>query len=159
MSNNKKRKQNLLPIIVNAIVTIFAVIISSYISFNLAKSNELETRKYELTQAVLSEVLGNVIQYSNYSTVRWEEVENLYLRPYNCDWDEKYDKYIDYSNAETNLSSTYGQIWHLLQNAKEDFKKKTTKARIIGSEQVISALGYVEAGFDEVFLKAYQITI
>ena len=33
----KFRKTNLLPIVVNAIVTIFAVILSGYISFNLAK--------------------------------------------------------------------------------------------------------------------------
>lgn len=40
-----------------------------------------------------------------------------------------------------------------MQNAKEDFKKKTTEARIIGSDRVVRAVKHVESGFDEVFLQ------
>jgi hypothetical protein len=143
----------MVPIVVNVVVTLIAVILSGYISFSLAKTNEIETRKYELNKEALSRVLESVIDYSNYSTVNWKEIDDLYYRPYNCDWGEKFDKYIDTSNLESNQTPVYGQVWHKLQNAKEDFKKKTTEARVIGSTKVVSAIKSVESGFDEVFLE------
>ncbi|NQT57163.1 MAG: hypothetical protein HQ551_13150 [Desulfobacteraceae bacterium] len=149
----KLENKIMLPIAINAVVTLVAVLLSGYISFTLAKNSELETRKYELNKAALSRVLESVIDYSNYSTVNWKEVDDLYYRPYNCDWGEKYDKYIDNSNSENNQTAVYGQVWHKLQNAKEDFKKKTTEARIIGSGKVVRAVKYVESGFDEVFFQ------
>lgn len=149
----KDGNKSLIPITVNAIVTLIAVLLSGYISFTLVKSNELETRKYELNKYALSRVLENVIDYSDYSTVNWKEVDALYYRPYNCDWGEEYNKYIDFSNSDNNQTPIYGQVWHKLQNAKEDFKKKTIEARIIGSDRIVSAVEDVEAGFDEVFLQ------
>lgn len=68
----------MLPIAVNAVVTLAAVLLSGYISFTLAKNNEIETRKYELNKIALSRVLESVINYSNYSTVNWKKVDDLY---------------------------------------------------------------------------------
>jgi hypothetical protein len=146
-------EKTIVPVAINAIVTLVAIMLSGYLSYTLAKSSEIETRIYELNKSALSRVLESVIDYSNYSTVNWKEVDDLYYRPYNCDWGDEYGKYIDTSNTEKNQTPAYCQVWHNLQNAKEDFKKKTTEARIIGSPNVVNAIESVESGFDTVFLE------
>lgn len=159
---NDQSKIHLTTIIVNSSVTVFAVIISGIISFNLAKTSELETRKYELNKTALTKVLESVLDYSNFSTVDWKKVDELYSRPYNCNWGEEANKLIlnftkkmeTTSNIKDyNHTPALCSIWHKLQNAKDDFRKKTTEARIIGSDSISTEIKIVEQGFDEVFLK------
>jgi hypothetical protein len=159
-----QNKLNLITILINSTVTVLAVVISGIISYNLAKTSELETRKYELNKIALTRVLEKVLDYSNYSTVNWKKVDDLYYRPYNCDWGEQANELISKFTAdmktktgkEYNYTPVLCGIWHKLQNAKENFKKQTTEARIIGSDKILKSIKHVEQGYDEVFLKIAQ---
>ena len=155
-----QNKINQITILINSSVTLLAVIISGLISFNLAKTSELETRKYELNKIALTRVLKDVLHYSNYSTVNWKKIDDLYYRPYNCDWGKDAEKqvssYIEKMKVATgkedyNHTPVLCNIWHKLQNAKEDFKKQTTEARIMGSNNILKSIKQVEQGFDDVF--------
>ena len=88
-------KNNSYTILINSLVSIFAILLSSYISYYFAKNNEYETRIYMLNKEALTKAINNVLKYANYNTVNWKEVDDLYYRPYNCDWDDKYNKYIE----------------------------------------------------------------
>jgi len=104
--------------------------------------------------------LEDVIGYSDYSTVNWEQLSETYHRPYNCDWksNESYngvdiDKLIDKNNNYNEITPALCEIYDNLQNAKTDFKKRATVLRITSSTKVGKALNETEYGFDETFLK------
>ncbi|MDD2498516.1 MAG: hypothetical protein PHY90_10385 [Desulfitobacteriaceae bacterium] len=140
-------------IVVNAFISLFAVILASFLTYYFAKNSEIESRQYNNNKESLKVVLQDAIKYSDYNLVDWEKVRGLYTTPYHCDWKNNpylKDKLIDSYVAQ---NETMCPVYEELQNAKKDFRMITTEARVIGSEEVLIALKDVEDGFDEVFLK------
>jgi hypothetical protein len=92
--------------------------------------------------------LAQTIQYADYSTVDWLEVDSMFYRPYQCDWETTFPKL---NLTEDFPNQVACEKWHLLQNAKKDFHLKTAVARTINNEETRLALLHVESAFDSVF--------
>lgn len=123
--------------------------LTSAISYWFGKMSEHETRQYETRKEVLKTLLSEAAPFSDYLTVDWERYRNEY-RPYPCDWPDKYNLYTQVNDGK--FSRVFCPMWVELQNAKKDFVKKTTEARIVSSQKVYDNIKLMEAGFDEVFL-------
>ena len=137
-------------IIINLIVSSFAIILSGFLSYHFSKSSELETRRYESDRGALAIILKDTLKYSNYSTVDWSKVDELYYHPYSdCDFEYT----LDPSDNRPELFDILCKTEQRLDNAKSDFRKLTTEARILGSYSINQSLSNVEKGFDEVFQK------
>lgn len=144
-------------IMINSAISFFAIILSCFLTYVLTKSSELETRRYESDREALAVILKDTLKYSNYSTVDWNKVDELYYHPYNdCDFEYKIE--IDPGADSNKIIDTLCKINQRLDNAKNDFRKLTTEARIIGSDNINQSLYSVEKGFDEVFNRVLSDT-
>lgn len=144
-------------IAINLAVSFIAILFSSILTYFLTKSSELETRRYESDREALAIILKDTLKYSNYSTVDWNKVDELYYHPYNdCDFEYKVE--IEPGADSNKVIDTLCSINQRLENAKNDFRKLTTEARIIGSLNINQSLYSVEKGFDEVFNRVLSDT-
>lgn len=91
----------------------------------------------------------SIVNYSNYSTVNWKNISEKYYRSNHCDWNDSMDSLI-IDGFPKNIA---GHYWHLLQNARIDFHKKSLPLRAEASEDIIKALDKTEAMFDTVFVR------
>ena len=96
-----------------------------------------------------TEFVREISCYSDYSTVDWAELSNMYYRPNTADWCSEMDGKI-ISDFPLEIASKY---WHLLQNARTDFHQKSLPLRTEAAERVIYALDNTEAAFDSVFVR------
>jgi len=148
-------------IFINAIISFIAIILSSFLTYYFTKEREAKRNTHISNKEAMEVTLENTLKYSDYSTIDWKEIEGLYYRPYNCDWDYNNEnlkdidvsKIIDEKYGLNEMSPVFCDCYHKLQNAKTDFRRQTTKARIIGSQPMNGAIKDIECGFDEVFLK------
>lgn len=125
--------------------TLISLLLATFSIFYLTKKEKDLSRIREANIALLDET----IVYSNYSTVDWNKIDTLYYRPYNCDWENTIKNLTlprDFPNSEACRG------WHLLQNAKQDFHIKATRARINSTPEIKRALLAIEASFDSVFV-------
>ena len=144
-------------IIINSLISIFAILLASFSTYYFTKNSEIESRKYYNDKETLKIILQDSLKYSDYSLVDWDEIAILYRIPYHCDW--KYNKNLKDKNIDSLIEKNYPSngvacsIYGNLQNAKKDFRKITTEARIIGSDEVLFSIQEIEDGFDEVFIQ------
>lgn len=87
--------------------------------------------------------------YYDYSTVDWSHLSEKYYRPNAADWDsvtnEKINKHFP--------SEIAAEFWHLLRNARTDFRQKSLPLRAEATVNVIKALDRAETMFDTVFVR------
>ena len=95
------------------------------------------------------EFVESVANYSNYSTVDWKELSEKYYRPNSYDWGDSLEGQI----AKGFPMEMAGYYWHILQNARTDFHKKSLSLRAVVSQNVIEAIDRAEAMFDTVFVR------
>lgn len=133
----KKVERNVL------VVNILSILLSSYIGYRLGKISEIETRKFATNKEVFIEVLSDVTSYSDYFTVDWEKLSEFEYTLYRCPG-------LDLEKYDLNNYPAHCDTYDLLNKAKADFHRSTTKARILGTERIREALNNVEGGFDEV---------
>lgn len=98
---------------------------------------------------VATEFVEQISCYSDYSTVDWFEVSEMYYRPNTADWDEATEEKI-LEDFPYEIAADY---WHILQNARCDFHQKSLPLRSKAAESVINALDQTEAMFDTVFVR------
>ena len=96
-----------------------------------------------------TEFVEEISCYSDYSTVDWPELSEKYCRPNAANWDSATDERI-INGFSRDIAAEY---WHLLQNARSDFHKKSLPLRVKASQTTICALVQAEAMFDTVFVK------
>ena len=98
---------------------------------------------------VKTEFVKSVANYSDYSTVDWNDLGEKYYRPNAADWSAKVDSLI-IKEFPIEIACEY---WHLLQNARTDFHQKSLYLRTKASKNIVAALDNTEAMFDTVFVK------
>ena len=96
-----------------------------------------------------TEFVEEISCYSDYSTVDWPELSEKYYRTNAANWDSATDERI-INGFSRDIAAEY---WHLLQNARSDFHKKSLPLRVQASQTTICALDQAEAMFDTVFVK------
>lgn len=140
-------------ILVNIIITLIAIILSSSLTYIFTKHSEKETRIYHANREALRTMLPNVWKYNNYYTVDWLELKGVTHSSTPCrpeigevDYDAELAKIHNIPNPCIQFN--------LIRNAKFDFRKLTIEARLIGSNNIVRALDEIEDGFDQV-LKDY----
>jgi hypothetical protein len=98
---------------------------------------------------IKTEFIRSVVNYSDYSTVDWDDLGDKYYRPNAADWPTEIDSVIC-EGFPMEMASRY---WHLLQNARTDFHQKSLPLRAKASQNVIESLNNVEAMFDTIFVR------
>lgn len=98
---------------------------------------------------IKTEFIKSVSSYSDYSTVDWGELGDKYYRPNAADWPAEVDSLI----IEEFPMEIAAEYWHILQNARTDFHKKSLPLRAEASKGVIATLDNTEAMFDTVFVR------
>lgn len=148
MPDSKNEKLGLL---INSSVSLVAVLLGSFVSFHFAQVGDIDKRKYELNRQALSTVLEKTIEYSNYRTVDWDRIAKL-ERAYNCVFGDEVERIL-WKHDKESIPGIYCDHSKKLMNAKDEFHRLSTGARITGSPDVVEALAHVEDGFDEVMLR------
>lgn len=138
-------------ILANLVISLLAILLSAYLAFYFSKNSEFETRAYERNIDVLSSVLEKTYLYSSYFTVDWGALKNESNTAYHCEYPDN-ENVLKKIKENKNLPEPCPR-WEELFNAKTDFHRATTRARILGSSEVIESLLNVESGFDEVFIQ------
>ena len=100
-------------------------------------------------QDATTEFIKDIRCYSDYSTAAWSDLSEKYYRPNAGDWDSEMNKRI-IKDFPIEIST---EIWHLLQNARNDFHQKSLPLRVQASEDIIKALDRTEVMFDTVFVR------
>jgi hypothetical protein len=98
---------------------------------------------------VQTKFVSSVADYSYYDTVDWEDLGDKFYRPNTADWPPELDSLI---NCKATLEITR-EFWHLMQNARADFHRKSLPLRAVASKSVIEALDNTEALFDTMFVR------
>lgn len=92
--------------------------------------------------------LQTLAAWYNYSTVDWDAIDDLYYRPYSCDWSDEIGEQI-----HPDFPKDYaGKYWHRLQNAKTLFHQQTLPLRVTASDKTLQAINHTEAAFDTLFV-------
>ena len=94
------------------------------------------------------EAVQKIACYANYSTVDWDELNEMY-RPNCADWSEEVEARFC-KEFPREIAASY---WHLLQNARTDFHQKTLHLRVGASAATTRRLDKAEAMFDTVFVR------
>ena len=100
-------------------------------------------------QDITTEFIKDIRCYSDYSTAAWSDLSEKYYRPNAGDWDSEMNKRI-VKDFPIEIST---EIWHLLQNARNDFHQKSLPLRAQASYDIIKALDRTEVMFDTVFVR------
>lgn len=100
-------------------------------------------------QDTTTEFIKEIRCYSDYSTVAWSDLSEKYYRPNAGDWDSEMNKRI-IKDFPIEIST---EIWHLLQNARNDFHQKSLPLRAKASKNIVIAIDNTEAMFDTVFVR------
>lgn len=100
-------------------------------------------------QDVTTEFIKDIRCYSDYSTAAWSDLSEKYYRPNAGDWDSEMNKRI-IKDFPIEIST---EIWHLLQNARNDFHQKSLPLRAKASKNIVIAIDNTEAMFDTVFVR------
>lgn len=95
------------------------------------------------------EFVDNIICYSDFSTVNWDDLSEKYYRPNTGDWNATMEEMI----IEDFPMEMACDFWHLLQNARTDFHQKSLSLRAETSERIREAIDKAEASFDTVFVR------
>ena len=98
---------------------------------------------------VKTEFIKSVSNYSDYSTVVWKDLGDIYYRPNRADWPAEVDSII-IKGFPMEIACEY---WCLLQNARTDFHQKSLSLRAKASKNIVVALDNTEAMFDTVFVR------
>lgn len=93
-------------------------------------------------------VVEQIAGYANYSTINWGELSEMY-RPYCADWSEE----IEARFCEGFPRDVAASYWHLLQNARTDFHRKSLPLRVGASADAVERIVETEALFDTVFVR------
>lgn len=136
--------------IINIAISIGAIFLSAFLSYNFSKLHELETRKYLANRDALSILLKKTYVYSNYYKIDWEKLDKQRYSAYLCAWDDKLSQIIS-GNRNERFNGQYCIAFERLQNAKMDFEELTLESRLIGSDDIAEAIKQIDNGFDEVF--------
>lgn len=104
------------------------------------------------TKTPIEKFVERVVEYSNYSTVRWRELQSRYYRPNTADWGE----HIDAKFCAEFPQEVAAGWWHLLQNARTDFHHKSLPVRATLSPEAVRALDHTESLFDTVFVRCVE---
>lgn len=100
-------------------------------------------------QDATTEFVKEISCYSDYSTVAWSDLSEKYYRPNSADWPADVDSMI-HEDFPMEIACEY---WHLLQNARTDFHKKSLPLRAKASKNIVVAIDNTEAMFDTVFVR------
>lgn len=100
-------------------------------------------------QDVTTEFIKDIRCYSDYSTAAWSDLSEKYYRPNAGDRDSEMNKRI-IKDFPIEIST---EIWHLLQNARNDFHQKSLPLRAKASKNIVIAIDNTEAMFDTVFVR------
>lgn len=100
-------------------------------------------------QDATTEFIKDIRCYYDYSTVAWSDLSEKYYRPNAGDWDSEMNKRI-IKDFPIEIST---EIWHLLQNARNDFHQKSLPLRAKASKNIVIAIDNTEAMFDTVFVR------
>lgn len=98
---------------------------------------------------VKTEFIRSVSNYSDYSTVNWDDLGDKYYRPYTANWSAEVDKLI-IKEFPMEIACEY---WHFLQNSRTYFHQKSLPLRAKASKNIVVALNNTEAMFDTVFVR------
>jgi hypothetical protein len=93
-------------------------------------------------------VVEQIADYANYATVDWSELDEMY-RPNCADWSEE----IEARFCEGFPREIAASYWHLLQNARTDFHRKSLPLRVGASADAVERIVETEALFDTVFVR------
>ncbi len=138
-------------ILINSLISLAAIFISSFLSFQFGKSAELETREYQKNKEALLEVLENVQHYNNYYTVDWDKISKKRIEPYNCIAPSKSIKIHELEIEKEFETPNTCAVGDNLASAEFIFRELTTKARVLGSNEIKDVLHNTEEGFSEVY--------
>lgn len=91
--------------------------------------------------------------FGNYSSINWAHIDSLYYRPYNCDWGDDLDELITKSQFPIEKAAEY---WHLLKNAKTNFKEQCLPIREVAPKRLRKRIDYTASLFDTVFVRIIE---
>lgn len=114
-------------------------------------TNEVSRLKNNNKEAVL-EVIENVYDYRTPFTFNYKDVANVRYTYYTCTdplWNSIDGRKFDLKTIDDDLYNFCG-VYDLLAKTRNDFQRKTIKARILGSDELNNALDEIEAGFDDI---------
>ena len=100
-------------------------------------------------RSVKADFVESIADYSDYSTVNWEDLSGKYYRPNAADWSAEVSERI-FEGFPMEIAARY---WHFLQNARTDFHQKSLSLRVEVSKEVMEVLDQTEAMFDTVFVR------
>jgi len=138
-------------------ISIVAIFVTALLTHQLPKSNELETRKYELNREAITIVLNDIMPFSNYYNVDWDSIAKMsYVKYSGCSltYEDMWTKVDSLFKAHTESAGpnpAFFREWETIQKAKEHFYHLSLNAKIIGSEKIRNLIIEIEHGFDQVF--------
>ena len=136
-------------ILINALITLFWIILSWFISFYFANIQTINQRKYELDKQVMSNFLKDTIQYSNYYYINWKRLENEYWKTLDCSFMTeiwltiKNDAKITKEQVAENC-----EIFDRFKIINLDFKRNSAEARIIWSNEILKILEDIDSSLE-----------
>lgn len=128
-----------------------AIVLAYYSHVLTLKRLTVETRR-DYNREVMLDILDDVYMYRTPFTIDYDELESVRYSNYRC--------YTPFSNSSyerkyvpiERAPGIDDECWVVdrTYKLKADFQRKTVKARILGSSDVIAALDDIDSGFEEV---------
>lgn len=133
-------------------ISLYAVYLGAAINHNFNKEEYYISTDHESTKEVMLDIIEDVYSYRTPFTIDYEALEEVSYTNYQCAdplWD------VDMGNKIRGMGSSLHnncEVVDMYAKMRNDFQRKTIKARILGSEKVQQALDEVEKGFDDVLI-------
>lgn len=144
-----KSKTNLFSLL-SLVISTFTAIFVVYYTYQLNLVTNEVSRQYANDKEAVLEIIENVYAYRTPYTIDYEGLDEVQYTNYNCAdplWNNS-EKY-NLGEAKYKLHNACWAYDHLAK-MRNDFQRKTVKARVLGSDEIITALDEIEQGFDEV---------
>src|SRR3990167_9819875 len=118
------------------ILSILAILLSSFIAYKFSKIGEFETREFQSNKEALIDVLDKVAKYAEVYTVDWDQLnKQVSYTNYEC---PGLSRFVNYEAFKTHFDPCGAS--DQIQKARFDFHRSTIKGRILGSDKIVAAL-------------------